>query len=243
MRRLRRTLLDPASLVSVAAGYAVALSANLLAGLLQPHISIALVIVLDAPAAVVLMLSVPRLLDRASDIGAAPSATFAPARKHRWLIALASPLDGIGSAEAAIRHHLPKLERVFLICSRGDPPNSSSTATRLRDRLVSEGVLTHPEHVQLIVLSPTDFEDLEVVRARIEGIYAERPADIAVGDIVIDITGGRKTTTAGALLAGLPRGRHLEYVSAKELTAAGYALRANEPFEIFVDLKGRGSHR
>jgi hypothetical protein len=242
-RRLRKTMVDPASLVSVAAGYTVALSANLLAGILQPHIGIALVIVLGAPAAVVLVLTVPRLLNRLTAAGAAPSFTFRKARRHRWLIALASPPPGIGSAEAAIRYHLPQLERVFLLCSRGEPPNSSAAATQLRDRLVNEGVLGNPEQMKLVVLSPEEFKDVEVVRAKIDEIYAGRPGDVEGEDIVIDITGGLKTTTAGAFLAGLPRGRHLEYVSTDAVNVAGYAIRANEPSEIFVDLEGRSAAR
>ena len=240
-RRLRKTIVDPASgtLLSLLAAYALALSANLAAGLLQPHTSIALAIVLGAPAIIFLVLAVPHLVRALADTAATPSATFQPARRHRWLIALASPLDGIKSAEAAIRYHLPHLERVYLICSRGEPPDSSSTAVQLRDRLAAEGVLDL-DQIRLILLSRQEFKDLEIVRRRIEDIYSERPGDVAPGDLVIDITGGLKTTAAGALLAGLPHGRHLEYVTGEEFTAAGYVLKPGEPYEIFVDLQSRG---
>ncbi|HLX09052.1 MAG TPA: hypothetical protein VKY89_14450 [Thermoanaerobaculia bacterium] len=235
-KRLRRSIFDPASgpLVSLVAAYALSLSANLASNLLQPHGSIALTIILGAPALIVLVIALPRLARGLSAEESTPFATFQRARKHRWLVALASPPPGLSSAEAAIRYHLPVLERVHLLCSPGEPPGSYAEASKLKEKLSAEGLLSR-DQVILKELSLAEFEDLEAIRRTIEDIYSHRPAEVAEEDVVIDITGGRKTTTAGAFLAGLPRGRHLEYVSAEAFNAQGYVVKAGEPYEIRVD--------
>ena len=235
-KRLRRGIVDPTSgpLVALLAAYALSLSANLASSLLEPHSSAAFAIILGAPAIIVLAILLPRLARGLSREAATPFATFRRAAKHRWLIALASPPPGIDSAAAAIRYHLPTLERVYLICSAGAAPDSCAAATALRDQFVAAALLRR-EQVILIELSRPDFEDLEAIRRTIEEIYSGRPEDVAQEDIVIDITGGRKTTSAGALLAGLPRGRHLEVVTAEEFNAAGHVVKAGEPYQILVD--------
>jgi hypothetical protein len=55
------------------------------------------------------------------------------------------------------------------------------------------------------------------VRKLIEYIYDEARLSyfIEESDIIIDFTGGKKTTTAGAILAGAKPGRNMEYISGK----------------------------
>ena len=84
------------------------------------------------------------------------------------------------------------------------------------------------------------FEDPEQVKDAIEDkVYGELPAGMRPDDIVIDITGGRKTTTAGAFLAGLPRGRHLEYNSPSEINIRGQGVKPGIPIQISLDYELR----
>jgi hypothetical protein len=125
-KRLRKSIVDPAAgpLVFLIAAYGLSLSANLASNLLQPHSSVALTIILGVPSLVLLVVALPRLARALARAETTPFATFERARQHRWLIALASPPPGISSTEAAIRYHRPALERVYMLCSRGAPPDS-----------------------------------------------------------------------------------------------------------------------
>jgi hypothetical protein len=67
-----------------------------------------------------------------------------------------------------------------------------------------------------LAMADEDFLDAEAVRSLLEReVYASLPDDLEEGDVMIDFTGGGKTTTAGALLAGLLPGRLLEVVPPK----------------------------
>lgn len=91
------------------------------------------------------------------------------------------------------------------------------------------------DQVRLVVLPVAEFSNPEKVREAIEEIYAQLPEDVEEKDIIIDITGGMKTTTAGAFLAALPPGRHLEVVSPAQVDKDGRGLTPETTIQITID--------
>ncbi|HXO20896.1 MAG TPA: hypothetical protein VOA87_13350 [Thermoanaerobaculia bacterium] len=235
LRRLRRGLWEPgASPVTFFVGaFLFAISANLVSSRLQEHSTLASGFVFGIVGLILVVLVSRRWL--ADDIR--PTVDYGAPRKHKWLVALASPGGGIATAEKAIRYHLPVLQKVYLVCSRGkEPPLSEPAAKDLIKKLEQEGLLAQGQ-IELIPLSATAFDDPEAVRSAIEALYDLLPEGIAEHEVVIDITGGKKTTTAGAFLAGLPRGRHLEYVPATRVSSEGRGEEPGDPIEIVIDYK------
>ncbi len=68
-----------------------------------------------------------------------------------------------------------------------------------------------------------------------EHVFQSLPSGIEESDVIVDITGGRKATTAGAFLAALPRGRRLEVVNPKKSEYRGRGLEPDDPMEIAID--------
>jgi hypothetical protein len=152
------------------------------------------------------------------------------ARRHEGLVVFASKGLGIATARAAIEYHRPK--HVWIYCST----TSDSDAHDLASEVVRNNLMP-TEGIHLLALTDDDFADPEAVRARIESdVYAGlSDIDLAEGDVVIDFTGGKKETTAGALLAGLLPGRHLEVVRPSEVEKN---MRGEQPGEILeIDLR------
>ncbi|MEO8381526.1 MAG: hypothetical protein ABI779_17835 [Acidobacteriota bacterium] len=146
-----------------------------------------------------------------------------PATKHRGLIAFVSVGAGSATAEAAIRYHRESLVRAWLLHS----PLSKRNAETLAE--------TFGPLVRLVPMTEEEFGDPEAVKGAIERIYSElSDFNLAASDVVIDITGGTKTTTAGAFLAGLPADRNLQVIRAATKDTDGRALQAGEPIEIDI---------
>jgi len=148
-----------------------------------------------------------------------------PARKRRGLIAFVSVGGGWATADAAIRYHRSSLVRAWLLHS----PTSKLNADNLG--------ATFGDLVRLVPMSEEEFGDPEAVKQAIEQIYSKLPdTGLEQGDVVIDITGGTKTTTAGAFLAGLPADRNLEVIrAATKDPNDGRGLSAGEPIEIDIN--------
>lgn len=164
-------------------------------------------------------------------------ATVRPAAKYKGLVVLASQGKGIASAEAAARYH--GSSRVW--CLHSD--SSMNDAHSLRETLMSSSALSGGAF-QLVHLTDDDFENPERVRQAIErNVFGSMPPGFSESDIVIDITGGLKTTTAGAFLAGLPAGRRLEVVKAAIRDSNGYAQLADKPYEIDISYELRPTAR
>lgn len=238
-KRRRRALWDPYfnPLLFFAAAYALGISINLAAArlLALKGPTLPRIFLFGGPALIVVAILAPRILQRFFRDEVDPAAEFVePARQHKWLIALASPGGGIETARFAIRHHQPVLDRVWLICSRGGRTPSEDSARALEREMVDNALL-RADQVKVIVLPVADFTNPERVRETIEGIYAQLPENLEERDVIIDITGGRKATTAGAFLAALPPGRHLEVVEPAEADAGGRGLTPGTIIQIAID--------
>lgn len=154
-------------------------------------------------------------------------------RKAKGLIALVSS-GSVDTVRAAIVYHHSALLKVWLICSSGGVISSEADAEGLKFEYESQGILP-PGTIQVVRLKNPDFEDPEAVKYEIERIFETLPHPLADQDVIIDITGGRKTTTAGAFLAGLPEGRRLEIINPLDTDESGHGTKAGDPVEIVID--------
>ncbi len=153
------------------------------------------------------------------------------ARPCRGLVVLVSPGPGSESAKAAVRYHAASLKHVWLVHS----DRSRSAATEVVEEISQEGVYGGP--FETIPISDSQFESYpEVVRERIEdGVFQRLPEGVEESDVVIDVTGGRKATTAGAFLVALRPGRRMQIVKPKETDDRARATHADDPVEIVLD--------
>lgn len=154
-------------------------------------------------------------------------------QKAKGLIALVSA-GSVDTVRAAIVYHHSALLKVWLICSAGGAISSEADAERLRTEYEGQSILP-PGTIQIVRLRNPEFEDPESVKYEIERIFETLPYPLADQDVIIDITGGRKTTTAGAFLAGLPEGRRLEIINPLDTDESGHGTKAGDPVEIVID--------
>lgn len=134
-------------------------------------------------------------------------------------------------AKTAILHHWQegngRLEHCWLICG-GDP--SLQKAKELVDLLIADGLpqrIFHfgtkyqyhnpedPQYPLSLVTDPNLANDPSHICQVIEAIYTSAeysPFSLGENDIIIDYTGGTKSMTAGAILAGASPKRRLQYI-------------------------------
>jgi hypothetical protein len=134
-------------------------------------------------------------------------------------------------AKTAILHHWQNghgnLEHCWLICG-GD--ESLKKAQELVDLLVSQGFPPRifnygkqyeypndedPQHPLSLVIDLNLANDPSYIYRLIEAIYTSaknEPFSLTENDIIIDYTGGIKSMTAGAILAGASPKRRLQYI-------------------------------
>jgi hypothetical protein len=94
------------------------------------------------------------------------------------------------------------------------------------------------DRFQLLHLSNREFDNPERVRKTIDQeVFENLPTGMEASDVLIDITGGFKTTTAGAFLAGLPEGRRLQIVRPLTTDERGRGLKPGDPDEIAIDYR------
>jgi hypothetical protein len=184
--------------------------------------------VLGVPALIAVVILSPLFRYFATQRVAEPRSTVHPAKRFKAVVVFASPKDGIKTAETALRFH----ELGHAWCFHSD--TSRRDAVDLKSRLVKDRVV-EDDQVRLVGLSDADFNDPESVKRAIEReVFAKLPEGLREEDVVIDITGGKKTTSVGGLLAGLPAGRRLEIVTALEQDDRGRGVVAGVPAEIDI---------
>lgn len=91
-------------------------------------------------------------------------------------------------------------------------------------------------------MSDTAFQDVESVQERLESVVYGSLKERGWLDshVILDFTGGTRTTTAGAILAGLPQSRRMELVPAERKDPDGRATdpsAAGNPREIRIDYR------
>jgi hypothetical protein len=152
-------------------------------------------------------------------------------RRSRGLVVIASRGDGTQTAQKAIEYHRP--ERLWVVHSDW---SQADFETDVKGWALGRNLLS-PDQIQPIALSDEAFTDPGVVQERIEReVFGALPDGWEESDVMIDITGGRKQTTAGAFLAGLPQGRRLEVnIPDKVDFATGGGKSPGDPVEIRID--------
>lgn len=153
----------------------------------------------------------------------------------RGLVVVASQGRGIDSAAFAIRHHAPKLERLWVLVSAA----AADSWAALRKALIEEQALT-PEQIESIEVSDDALNDPEAIHRKLEErVFDRLPEAFSEAEVLLDLTGGPKPTTAGVLLAGLPPGRRLQLVLPEGKDEHGFATRAGEVVEVVINYKLR----
>jgi hypothetical protein len=237
--RWRQALWDPrvSPLLFFLAAYLFGISINLASSRIGQAGNWSEILLYGGPALVLLVILAPAVVGRwfRDEVRATARYERHP-RHHKWLIALASPEPGIETAEKAIYYHLPALEKVWLLCSEKGEKESKPAAMALREKLARKEILS-ADRCELVVLSVEEFNTPQKVLDAIEAIYAALPEDLPPREVMIDITGGTKPATAGAFLAGLPPGRHLEYVPPVpgQVSEDGRGLKPDDPVQIEID--------
>jgi hypothetical protein len=150
----------------------------------------------------------------------------------KGLVVLVSHGYGVATAKKAIEYHQARLERLWMVHSE----MSLADAEEIRRELLAAGKLRHGL-IAPIPLSNADFADPGKVQEAIEtNVYGQLPESWRESDVILDITGGQKQTTAGAFLAGLPKGRRLEVNKfAKIDPQTGRGEEPGDPVEITID--------
>lgn len=156
------------------------------------------------------------------------------ARPCKGLVVLVSPGPGSESAKSAILYHariLASLKKVWLVHSE----LSKADAFRIMGEITQE--CGFDGAFQTIPVSDREFGGHpEVVQEKIESeVFRKLPDAMEESDVIVDVTGGRKATTAGAFLAALPPGRRIEIVQPKETDERGRGTEADVPAEIVLE--------
>ena len=117
---------------------------------------------------------------------------------------------GIGQTFRAIRHHIPKLERCWLLYTNDSRPNKEAIEHFLAK--LCKGVRSEPMDP---VLDPNDMSKVYKI---VDRIYLK---DIEAfgwdeSDVIADITGGPKPMSSAVILACNCADRDMEYVEQKE---------------------------
>jgi hypothetical protein len=116
----------------------------------------------------------------------------------------------------AIAYHRGRLAEVVVICSRPGSAEQLALFRRTLGRVFPEAdfAVTDGAALAEAFRGELSFDDVELV-SQITDEAVQRLLDrgLAIGDILIDITGGTKPTAVAATAVALAEGRHIQYVS------------------------------
>lgn len=238
---LRDVLWEPKKgpLAFVTMGFLLSVSTNLLSNIVQEKSWTWWFLVVGVPLGVLALILSPLFSRLFPAPGREPVSTLIrPAGRYKILVGVASMGAGISSMKDAILFHCP--EKVYLVHSEGSKPHAESLKETFITGIAKDGgqVKISPENFDLLPISNAGFDDPEQVRELVERkVYGALPLGFDEDDVMIDITGGSKGATAGALLAGLSESRNLEIVLTDKRNESGYAVGAGVPVEIDISYK------
>ncbi|HIK42615.1 hypothetical protein [Thermoleptolyngbya sp. M55_K2018_002] len=136
------------------------------------------------------------------------------------------------ACETALRFHLPRLERCWLVCSR----DSLEKALELR-RKFPEVCIDDPI-VMNDVYDPLKFRDC------VDGVYRTRlPEGWSEQDVITDYTGMTAHATVGAVLACINTARPLQYTPARTDDKTGKIIGSHEPIRVRLGMQVVGRSR
>jgi hypothetical protein len=122
----------------------------------------------------------------------------------------------------AIRHHLPRLEQLYVFTSAGEK------GTHQQFTLFHQILAGNYPELQTIELTGegTDFENMAEVHRELDQLYArfDSLSAFTADDIMLDITGGQKSNSIAGALATLAEGRQFQYISTVTKQVLSYDL-------------------
>jgi len=111
----------------------------------------------------------------------------------------------------AIEHHLGRLENLYVITST-QTHNDFDNFKKLIEMFFPSSnlnIIEYPESTTGI-----DFSDVKAIYNQVNAFFNDmKEKKLKDSDILVDVTGGLVTTSIGAVMATLTRGRSAEYVS------------------------------
>ncbi|MFM7426914.1 MAG: CRISPR-associated protein [Elainella sp.] len=140
-------------------------------------------------------------------------------QQYRGLILLVSQFE---ACETAIRFHLPRLNRCWLICSKERLEIAQEVRRQYPSVCVDAPILVND------VYNPLEFRD------RIDEIYRDRlPASWPESDVIADYTGMTAHASVGTVLACTGTNRPLQYTPAK-LNDQGRIVGSLAPIRVLL---------
>lgn len=128
------------------------------------------------------------------------------AEPHRALIAVAGVTEGSNKPlEAAIAHHRPALEHCWLLTTK----LATAEADRLEAKYEDEGLTVTIARIDKAEDARATLVLVERIIDRLAQVEADPP--LVPADVIVDITGGLKPITAGAVMACFANGVALQY--------------------------------
>ena len=123
-----------------------------------------------------------------------------------------------GPAIAALEHHEPRLERLWVLCTRKISEDDFGLFASLVNSIRRKSTFRELACERVTIEDPNDVLD---VARKVRGIYDDAVPKYGwrASDIICDITGGLSTITAGVVLATAPMGYPVK-VSLKKLSVS-----------------------
>jgi hypothetical protein len=207
-------------------GISINLASNAVSALAQRHISVGLFFGIGGPVALLLISS---SLLRGRRL--VPVPFLAKPARSKGLVVIASHGEGIETSKKAIVYHHP--DQLWAVHSEWSEPDFQALkAWAIDQRFVRE------ERIVPIALSNTEFIEPGIIQDSLEReVFGKLPEGWGEADVMIDISGGRKQTSAGAFLAGLLPGRRLEVNMPEKTDDNVRGTVPGDPVEISLDYK------
>ncbi len=120
-----------------------------------------------------------------------------------------------------IKYHYPELKTIYVITSAGDGGGSHAQFQVFRE--IVSSLFPHIEIIEFTEKG-INFEDVKEVFHTVDELYNKTTQNIKPSEIIVDITGGQKTTSIAGAMATLARGRKFQYVSTIDKKVRSYDL-------------------
>lgn len=145
------------------------------------------------------------------------------------------------SAANAIRGHIDSLEKCWVIAGDEDAKNGSlANALSLKDVLKTE-LEKKPDggrdffEIKKLIGDETD--NPSAVYDMVEDIFSNLPEGMEETDVIADYTGGKKSMSAGMVLACARPSRDLQILKPNKYTPNGTADKEFGEYPLFIDIQ------
>ena len=161
-------------------------------------------------------------------------------KRYKGMIVFAS-VGSNPSAANAIRGHIDSLEKCWVIAGDEDAKNGSlANALSLKDVLKTE-LEKKPDggrdffEIKKLIGDETD--NPSAVYDMVEDIFSNLPEGMEETDVIADYTGGKKSMSAGMVLACARPSRDLQILKPNKYTPNGTADKEFGEYPLFIDIQ------